>query len=284
MSYKQIETNFLGWAKNETNIRAAIVIGSRARAHKPADQWSDLDIIFFTTTPDVYYSNSDWLADMGDVWLQVQNMALTGSPEWLVVYRGGFKVDYLIGPATDTLNQLTQSDIYEPALRRGYRILFDKDQSGAEAVRRPYEPYCLQQPTPAEFAEVVTRLLLFSERTAKVLLRGELWWSKHLVDTKVKKYLLRLLEWHACAVYGEKHDIWHNGRFLHEWIHPDAAKALPGTFATYDIEDMWRATLATVELGCWLARETAVLWEYDYPHQTEQEIMAWIRKLHDQSS
>jgi aminoglycoside 6-adenylyltransferase len=283
MSYQQIETNFLGWARNETNIRAAIVIGSRARTHKPADQWSDLDIIFFTTTPDAYYNNSEWLAEMGDVWLQVRNLALAGSPEWLVVYRGGFKVDFLIGPATDQLHRLVQNDIYKPALRRGYRILFDKDESGAEAIDSPYEPYCLERPAPAEFAEVVSRLLLFAERTAKVLSRGELWRSKQLVDTRLKHYLLRLLEWHACAVHGEKHDIWRNGRFLHEWIHPDAARALPHTFATYDIEDMWRALLATAELGCWLAQETAVLWEFDYPYQTEQEIVAWIHNLHAQA-
>jgi aminoglycoside 6-adenylyltransferase len=237
---------------------------------------------FFTTTPDAYDSNSHWLSEMGPVWLKVKNLALASSPEWLVIYQGGFKVDYLIGPATGTLHQLIQNPIYQPALRRGYRVLFDKDQSDATNLLPGYNSYCVQPPTAEEFNDIVSHLLLFSERTAKVLSRGELWWAKHLCDTQLKEYLLKLMEWHACAMYGSEHDIWRNGRFLHEWIHHDAVKALPDTFAVYEINDLWRAMLATLELGCWLAQATAVLWEFEYPYQAEQQITTWIRKLHEE--
>jgi aminoglycoside 6-adenylyltransferase len=283
MSYSEIEDRFVAWATNEPHIRAAIVIGSRARTYKIADEWSDLDLIFFTTTPDAYFVATDWLKQMGDIWLCVPNEALASSPEWLVLYRGGFKVDYLIAPATGTLRQLVQVPMYEPALRRGYRVLFDKDESGADTFALPFKPRCCQPPSPAVFTDLVNRLLLFSERTAKILSRGELWRAKYLCDNQLKDYLLLLLEWHACAVYGPEHDTWRNGRFLNKWIHPDASAVLPATFATYDIDDMWRATLATAELGCRLARETAAIWEYDYPHQTEQEILTWLRKLYAQA-
>lgn len=282
MPYENIQAKFVAWAQNEPNIRAALVVGSRARVYKPADEWSDLDLILFTTTPDAYFVNSDWLAHMGEVWLHIESEALESSPEWLVLYQGGYKVDYLIAPATAPLRELVQIPIYEPLLRRGFRVLFDKDESQADKVILPYQVRCCQRPTPAMFGNIVGRLMLFSERTAKVLSRGERWRAKFLCDTQLKEYLLILLEWHACAVYGEDHDTWRNGRFLHQWSHPDATARLPDTFATYDTDDMWRATLATLELGCWLARETAVVWEYDYPHQAEQEITDWIHKLYEQ--
>jgi aminoglycoside 6-adenylyltransferase len=283
MSYAKIEETFVAWVTNEPNIRAALVVGSYARTHKSADEWSDLDLIFFTTTPDAYFANNEWLHQMGEVWLSVPNEALASNPEWLVLYRGGFKVDYMIAPATDTLYRLVQAPLYEPALRRGYRVLIDKDQSGADKLVLPYATRCFEPPTPAAFSDLVKRLLLFGERTAKVLSRGELWRAKYLCDNLLKNYLLLLLEWHACAVNGMEHDTWRNGRFLHDWVCPKAAARLPPTFATYDIEDMWRATLATLELGCHLARETAALWQYDYPQQTEQEVLAWIRTLRDSS-
>ena len=46
---EQLEDRFVTWAKGRPDIRAAIVIGSRARRERPADAWSDLDIVFFTT-------------------------------------------------------------------------------------------------------------------------------------------------------------------------------------------------------------------------------------------
>jgi aminoglycoside 6-adenylyltransferase len=283
MSYSEIEKKFVAWATKEPNIRAAIVVGSYARSYKTADEWSDLDLIFFTTTPDIYFANNNWLREMGDFWLCVTNEALGSNPEWLVLYRGGFKVDYLIAPATGTLRQMVEAPLYEPALRRGYRVLFDKDESGANTFTLPFQPNCCEKPTPAEFTDLVNRLLLFSERTAKILSRGELWRAKYLCDNRLKEYLLVLLEWHACAIYGAGHDTWRHGRFLHDWIDPTISAALPATFAAYDVDDMWRATLATAELGCRLARETAERLAYDYPHQVEQEMLAWIRHLRNRS-
>ena len=278
-TYKEIEEAFSSWAYNEANIRAAIVVGSRARAHKSADRWSDLDLIFFTTTPDAYLVNTAWVAKMGEVWVQVETSAQLGNPEWLVLYAGGFKVDYMIAPATDTLRRLMESLAYDPLVRRGYRILFDKDNSGADELELPVETRCVQQPTEAEFLDVVKRVWLFGERTAKVLRRGELWRANHLCHNRLKGYLLDLMEWQACAVYGEEHDTWRNGRFLHEWATPRASAKLPHTFGGYDKDDLWRALLETMELACDLARETAAIWQYDYPAESEQQIMAWIRTL-----
>lgn len=284
MPYEHIEAKFVAWAKNEPNIRAALLVGSRARNHKPADEWSDLDLILFTTTPDAYFVNSEWLSQMGEIWLCIENEALESSPEWLVLYRGGYKVDYLIAPATAPLSELVKIPIYEPMLRRGFRVLFDKDESEADKAPLDFATRCYGQPSPQAFLNIISRLMLFSERAAKILTRGELWRAKFLCDIQLKEYLLILLEWHACAVYGESLDTWRNGRFLHEWIHPHAAQALPATFAHYELDDMWRAVLATLELGCWLGRETAVLWQYDYPQQAEQEITAWIQQLHQQAT
>jgi aminoglycoside 6-adenylyltransferase len=279
MSYEQLEAKFIAWAKQEPHIRAAIVHGSQARTHKTADEWSNLDIVMFTTTPDAYYASNDWLDNMGEVWLATENTALVSSPEWLVIYAGGLRVDYLIEPATDALSQVLQRPSYRLTLRRGYRILFDKDQEGEYPQPWLPETYCKNPPEMEEFVSVVSRLLFCSERTARVLCRGEIWWAKRLCDMKMKEYLLRLMEWHACAIHGEDHDTWRNGRFLHEWIAPEISEALPATFASYDIDDIWRANLATVELGCHLARETAELWQYDYPYKAEQHILGWIRSL-----
>ena len=43
--YENLEKNFVSWAQAKEDIRAAFMVGSRARSDHPADEWSDMDII-----------------------------------------------------------------------------------------------------------------------------------------------------------------------------------------------------------------------------------------------
>ena len=79
-AYKQLESNLVTWMQAQPDIRAAIVIGSRAREDHPADEWSDLDIILFTTNPTGYASHQDWLEQIDEVWLAVLNRTGRGDP------------------------------------------------------------------------------------------------------------------------------------------------------------------------------------------------------------
>jgi aminoglycoside 6-adenylyltransferase len=45
LGYEKLAQSFVAWALDQDNIRAAIVIGSRARRDHPADEFSDLDIM-----------------------------------------------------------------------------------------------------------------------------------------------------------------------------------------------------------------------------------------------
>lgn len=47
-------SSFRRWANKQRDIRAALVVGSRARAIQPADNLSDVDIMLITTRPKRY--------------------------------------------------------------------------------------------------------------------------------------------------------------------------------------------------------------------------------------
>ena len=46
-----------------------LVVGSRARVDHPADEWSDLDVAFTTTSPARYLETIEWLNEIGEVWV-----------------------------------------------------------------------------------------------------------------------------------------------------------------------------------------------------------------------
>jgi len=47
--YDRISERFVAWAAGEDAIRAAVMIGSRARENHPADEWADLEILVLSS-------------------------------------------------------------------------------------------------------------------------------------------------------------------------------------------------------------------------------------------
>ena len=65
--YEDVKRRFIDWVQRVEDIRAAVVVGSRACENHPADEWSDMDIVFYSTNPNQYFENQEWLKNMGDI-------------------------------------------------------------------------------------------------------------------------------------------------------------------------------------------------------------------------
>lgn len=63
--YGALERRFVSWAEARRDVRAAVVIGSRARTDLPADEWSDLDVLVFVEDPGPYLADASWLGSLG---------------------------------------------------------------------------------------------------------------------------------------------------------------------------------------------------------------------------
>ena len=52
--YSDLQNNLVAWAEGEDNVRALLLVGSRARTAPLPDQYSDLDTILFCLHPTAY--------------------------------------------------------------------------------------------------------------------------------------------------------------------------------------------------------------------------------------
>ncbi len=282
MAYEDLIARFVRWAQTEDNIRAALVIGSRARTDHPADEWSDLDVIILANDPEPYWAAADWLPHIGVPWLTFIEPLHDGRGfERRVLFEGGLDVDFVPSPVEVFRRMLDTGLLPDVAdlLHRGVRFLVDKEGfaarlAGISAARLSYQP-----PTEAEFLNLVHDFWYHTVWTAKKLRRGELWTAKLCCDGYLKQLLRRMLEWHTRARRGESTDTWMNGRFLEEWADARAVAALPAIFAHYDAPDVWRALLATMDLFHWLALETAEALAYMYPSIGEMHATQTVRSV-----
>jgi aminoglycoside 6-adenylyltransferase len=278
--YDDMTTRFVAWARNDPDIRGAILLGSRARSDHPADDWSDLDILFIVTEPVRFLSSGAWLENLGAPLLTFLEKTGTGqATERRALFEGGLDVDFVPTSLQDVRRMVREGLPSELAkvIRRGARAVLDKDGQVATLMAALLVGEESRPPTEQEFLAVVHDLLYHAIWTAKKIKRGELWTAKTCVDNHMKWRLLRIMEWHSRAFHGWEYDTWHDGRFIEQWGDPRALEGLRRAFAGYDEGGIWSALFATLELFRWLAVETAGQLSFTYPRFADERVTQMLK-------
>jgi molybdopterin-guanine dinucleotide biosynthesis protein A len=247
-----IEAAVADWARARDDVKAALVIGSRARSETPADRWSDLDVVLVVDDPDEYLAYPGWLAEFGEPVLTFVEETPAGERERRVLYEGGEDVDFPIVPVA-ALDGLEHREDVRTIFARGYRMLVDKIGVAAQLSAAADVPAL---PAERDLGELAADFWYHALWSAKKLRRGEVFTAKGCIDGYMKWRLVTLLEWHAKAL-DPKVDAWHEGRFLERWADAGALAVLEDAYARYDIRDVARALWATIDLWQGLEEETA---------------------------
>jgi aminoglycoside 6-adenylyltransferase len=303
-TYEQFIERFVKWAEAQPDIGTAFVIGSQARTTRPADQWSDLDMVVTVNKPERYLSETNWLKTIGNPWITF--IEKTGDErERRVLFEGGLDVDFallsrrkiqlltrlmriqerfpsfLFRLLPRTVAQQISQGIatFSGTARRGTRVLFDKDGIVEHLLMVHTEVPSSQPPAQDEFLDLINDFWYHTVWTAKKLRRGELWTAKGCSDSYMKWQLLQMIEWHACATNGWNYDTWHGGRFLEQWADGRIVRELQGAFAHYDEQELWRGLSATMDLFRWIAVETAAQLKYPYPTSADEHATELVQRL-----
>ena len=289
--YEELISRFTGWIQTQPDIRAVVVMGSRARVEYPADEWADLDVMVFTADPERYLSRVDWLENIGKPLLTFVEPTATGNErERRVLFEGMLDVDFSIIP-TEVIQKLLEQGIPPDVkaqlldtINRGTRVLLDKDGATTKlmALFSSTEAPKPQPPTEHEFLEVVNDFLYHAVFTAKHLRRGELWWAKSCLDCYMQRLLLQMITWHARAKQGWNYDTWFRGRFLEKWTDPSVLQGLRNASAHYDEDDTKHGLLEMMKLFQTIAEETAEKLNYPYPLEASIPVTKWIRRCFEE--
>lgn len=277
--YRSILERFETWAIGESTVRAVLIVGSQARPLVPADAGSDLDLVVFSSDPEGLLSSEEWVRRFGPVELTfVEPSAVGGGRERRVLYSEGRDVDFSVFPA-QAVELLPQIPEALEVLRRGFRILLDKDGNLARATRAApsAETAADAPPTAKDFRQCVDDFWYHVLWAAKKLRRGELWTAKSACDGHLKRLLLQMVAWRTRFETGGRADTWHDGRFIDQWAPRDFLERLPETFARYESADIARALDRTGRLFSETARRVASAARLGYPAETEKHVAAQVK-------
>lgn len=245
---------FAAWASARPDIRAVLLIGSRARTDRSADQWSDYDLVVITDGHDPVVEDTTWLPALGTPLLTItESAAVGGLLERRVLFTDGLDADFVFIDVAQLRDLIDGGSDVRDALSRGHRWIVDKD--GLAPLLDSVSVALPAEMDPEKLATAVQDFWYHAVWTAKKLRRGEIWVAKGCCDTYLKKLLLQMMEWHARSKFGRGHDTWFRGRFLEEWLEPAVALRLRRVFAVYDAASVRSALVETMDLFTALADE-----------------------------
>jgi aminoglycoside 6-adenylyltransferase len=296
----QLEESFTAWAKPRKDIRAAIVVGSRARTDHPADEWADLTAAFMTTDPVKYHANTGWIQQIAPVW------AIHRDPTGVTyheLFDGGRDAGIAVIPARPVrlatlvvptlrrvpgvaralpfgLGRKLQSELEGASgyYRRGARLLFDKDGAAARflAVFPPAER-AYQPPPPDVFSGVVDEFWIGAMWAAKHLWRGEVWYARCVgYEGTLREAILKMVEWNAQGRSEGTIDTWGTGRFIEEWASDRILSNLKTAFSGYDASSLQQSLEQMMTFFDRLSAETAEHLGYAYSTDLPERVTSWI--------
>ena len=124
----QIIERIKTWADQTDDVLGIVLVGSQTRIDKPADEWSDFDLILIVEDPEKYVMNSSWLSAIGEVKLTHIERTIFGDIERRVLFNSGVAVDFvpISNEFISSIKNKTLSSETLVVFSRGYQVLIDK--------------------------------------------------------------------------------------------------------------------------------------------------------------
>jgi len=230
------------WARDDEDVRGLAVIGSRARKEKSGDQWSDLDLIVCTRSPEALLETEEWITRFGPPLLTFIEKTPLGGSERRVLYDNGVDVDFACLSPED-FQALKKKPEILTLFARGYAVLVDKEELFTFPEERAPLPE-RRPPSERDLRQMVSDFYFHAVWTAKKMKRGELWEAMLCCDGHMKSLLLRMMRLYPC---GDR-ETWHSARFVEQWAPPELKPFFKDIFASYGYEEIRKALLNSMDL------------------------------------
>ncbi|SFL91955.1 aminoglycoside 6-adenylyltransferase [Gracilibacillus orientalis] len=267
LTYDLIIERFLSFADKEQNIRAVIIVGSRARQEKPADQYSDLDLVIFAENPNSLLYHKKWLAQIGKSHITfLENTAVGGGIERRVLFEGGLDVDFACFPISAVSEMKSQYQVLS-VFGKGIEVLIDKDNI-IPTIKKNIKTDLSKKDMSEEIENTMQDFWYHAVLAAKKICRGELLEGKSICDTYMKNLLISLNRTHSKLKNGIEYNTWHGFRFFEEWSDPTIVAKFAQIYSHYEEKDVWEALKYTMNLFEELSIEVCKLKNLFYPAES----------------
>lgn len=276
-SEKEMLDLILNVAKNDDNVRAVIMNGSRVNANAKKDPFQDFDIVYFVRDVEPYRRNAAFIKPFGELMIMQLPEDMIDPPAendghytYLMQFLDGNRIDLSLYPL-ENISALTADSLTV--------VLLDKDRLIPDLTPPSDRDYLPKKPTAKLFEDCCNEFWWVSPYVAKGLWRGELTYAKHMLDVYVREQLMKMLTWY----FGVQTDFQKSpgklGKYLKGSLEPEIWKLLENTYADSQPEHIWDSLFVMGDLFRRVGQGVAEHFDFAYPEQDDRNVTRYLHHI-----
>jgi aminoglycoside 6-adenylyltransferase len=264
-------------AKADDNVRAVIMNGSRVNPNAKKDPFQDFDIVYFVRDVEPYKRNEAFIKPFGERMIMQLPEDMIDPPAdndghytYLMQFLDGTRIDLALfslgNISTLTANSLTV-------------VLLDKDHLIPELPPPSDRNYLPKRPSKKLFDDCCNEFWWVNPYVAKGLWRGELTYTKHMLDVVVREELMKMLTWYIGIQTDFQKSPGKMGKYLKQYLEPELWSLLEETYADSQPEHIWDSLLAMGNLFRRVGRCVAEHFGFNYPEQDDKNVTSYLQHI-----
>ena len=276
-SDKEMLNLILNVAKNDDNIRAVIMNGSRVNPNALKDLFQDFDIVYFVRDVEPYKRNKTFIRPFGELMILQTPEDMVDPPAendghytYLMQFLDGNRID---------LSFYSLANIHTCIADSLTVVLLDKDHLIPELPPPSDRDYLPKPPTAKLFDDCCNEFWWVSPYVAKGLWRDELTYAKHMLDVYVREQLMKMLVWYVGVQTDFQKSPGKVGKYLKQFLEPQMWNLLESTYADSNPEHIWDSLFATGNLFRQTAHCVADHFGFNYPEQDDKNVTRYLHHI-----
>jgi aminoglycoside 6-adenylyltransferase len=266
----------LNFAKNNENIRAVILNGSRANPNAPKDIFQDFDIACLVKDMNPCVRNANIPPYFGEILIlqEPENMG-EASPEDAGSY--GYLMQFMDGNRIDLSFHAPEKWKIVTGDSQSI-VLLDKDNALGELPPASDVDYWARKPTDKQFQDCCNEFWWMNPYVAKGLWRGEFTYAKWMMEV-VQEQLMDMLTWYFGIKTDFKKAPGKQGKYMRAYVEPDIWAELEKTYSDANVENNWESLFTAGSLFRRVAKVVAEQFGFQYPQQDDDNVSTFIRRI-----
>lgn len=272
-SETDVLTQILEFAKNEKQVRAVMLNGSRVNFNAPKDIMQDYDVVFFVE--DIgelsFKNNTNWIDRFGELVIMQQNDFEDDSYIFLMQFKDGVRID---------LSFIDIKKIEEVARKDTLSIIIlDKDNIAPELPPPNESCYYVQKPTEKEFDELLNEIWWIQAYVAKGIWRDELPYAKYMFDVILMDCIRKLLSWNIGEIYDWNVNVGKCGKWFKRYLSEEIYKEFILLYPGPEYEELWECLFRVGKFVRKIGVSLAESLRYSYPMKDDINVTEYLVRI-----
>ncbi|NJC95175.1 MAG: aminoglycoside adenylyltransferase [Anaerolineales bacterium] len=268
----------LNFVKQDVNIRAVAMNGSRTNPNAKKDIFQDYDIACFVDDLTPYVRNDAIPKYFGEILIlqEPENMQdpppeEDGHYAYLMQFKDGNRIDL----SFDRIERIRS--VLDDSLTI---VLLDKDDILGEVPPSSDRDYLPKKPTDKQFQDCCNEFWWVNPYAAKGLWRGELTYSKYMMDVVIREeQLMKMLTWYFGVKTDFKRSPGKFGKYIKSGVEPEIWLELEKTYCDANFENIWESLFCMGRLFRRMAIAVATEFGFQYPQQDDDNVSEYLMKI-----